>query len=95
MDRSGEAGMVELGRNGPQASGQGPQALAPGQLGKGPGAELLGAVQAPHAEIAIVASNDPENRGVPESFDRKPAEIEPARTRPGEFKPRTPAISRK
>ena len=48
----------------PQASGQGPHTLAPGQLGKGHGAELLGAVQAPHAAVAIVAGHDPRE-GLP------------------------------
>ncbi len=62
MDGGVEAGVVQLGRNGPQASGQVPQAPAPGQLGEGHGAELLGAAQAAHAAVAIVAVHDPRER---------------------------------
>ena len=61
-DRRGEAGVVELGGNGIQASDQVPQASAAGQLGEGHSAELLGAVQVAHTAVAAVAGDDAGKR---------------------------------
>ena len=61
-DRRGEAGVVELGGNGIQASDQVPQASVAGQLGEGHSAELLGAVQVAHTAVAAVAGDDAGKR---------------------------------
>ena len=64
MDLCGQASVVQLGRNGSPASGQRPQAIAPGQLRKRHGVGLLGAVQIPYAQVATVAGHDPRE-GLP------------------------------
>lgn len=61
-DRGCEAGVIALGGHRIQASYQVPQALAPGQLGEGHGAEMLGAVQLAHAAVTAIAGDDAGER---------------------------------
>ena len=63
LDRCSKAHPIEFGRVGREADGDVAQAFAPGELGKGHGAELLGAGQGAHPGIAFVPLHDARKAG--------------------------------